>query len=139
MAPLLISAVRSLLPTRWLPPNLLPTSANEASTSSLLLAKTAGPPRKSSSIRSAEELDLAQNGGTFPAFPFPALGRAVGGRRDSGVELELDNGQQLKQRWSVRRMANAVYVVVFWLLVICWLRALCGYGYDADAVGWAVR
>jgi hypothetical protein len=36
-------------------------------------------------------------------------------------------------------MANAVYVAVFWLLVICWLRALCGYGYDADAVGWAVR
>lgn len=82
-----------------------------------------------------------QNGGTFPAFPFPSLGRTAGSRRDSGVELELDNGQQPGQRWSARRLANAVYVAFFWLLVICWLRALGGYGYDdhAEAAGRAAR
>ena len=132
-AALLWSTLRSTLPSSWLPPALLPTSAN---TSSLLFQKAAGSPqRKSSAVRSVEDLDLVQDGETFPPFPFPSLSR-----RGSAVELELDNGggqqRQSKGRWSTRRLANTVYIASFWLLIVYWLRTLAGYGYDeVDAAG----
>lgn len=95
-------------------------------------------PRKASSIRSPAELDLVQNGGTFPAFPFPQLSRSSGAAKDK-LELELGGGaggpggsRHGKQRWSRQRVANVVYVAVFWLLVVCWLRALGGYGLADD-------
>lgn len=91
-----------------------------------------GPPRKSSGIRSAVDLENLSQGGTFPAFPFPAL-RSPAGKRGEELELGAAGAQRSsRSRWGKMKVANVVYVALFWLLVIAWLRALGGYGFEDE-------